>query len=244
MKRVLITGATSGIGLALAKKYLAMSYNVVACGRNIEVLDRLQASAEVKPGQLDIIQFDLLDKAALTEALSSIEQLDIVILNAGSCEYIDDVTHFDGELFARVIQTNVIAVGYCLAALIPNINRGGHLALMGSSAAYVPFQRAQAYGASKAAIHYLADSLRLDSDPNVLGISLIAPGFVKTPLTDKNDFPMPMQVSAEQAAEVIFSGINKNNREIHFPFLFTCFLKLMGILPRSIWHWLALRMKR
>jgi short-subunit dehydrogenase len=244
MKRILITGATSGIGLALAKKYLTMNYNVVACGRNIEALERLQVSAEVMQGQLNIVQFDLLDKAELTAALSDIEPLDIVILNAGSCEYIDDVTHFDGDLFARVIQTNVIAVGYCLAALIPYINRGGHLALMGSSAAYVPFQRAQAYGASKAAIHYLADSLRLDTDPNVLGISLIAPGFVKTPLTDKNDFSMPMQVSADQAAEVIFTGIKKNNREIHFPFPFTFFLKFMGLLPRGLWYWLALRMKR
>lgn len=245
MKRILITGATSGIGLSLTEKYLEQGYQVYACGRNFSAYansEHLTVSKET--GKLIEVVFDLDDSESILTAFSGIEMLDTVILNAGTCEYIDDAMNFNAELFERVIKTNVISIGYCLQALIPKMKRGGHLALMGSSAAYVPFQRAEAYGSSKAAIHYLAKSLQLDISPEVLTISVIAPGFVKTPLTNKNDFPMPMLLEVDKAAEHIITGIDKNKKHIHFPFPFTSFLILMGSLPDRIWRWIALRMKR
>ena len=245
MKTILITGATSGIGLSLTNKYLKHGYRVYACGRNFSgYVDSDYLTSAKGNGSLIEVVFDLDDSHSILKALSTIEMLDTVILNAGTCEYIDDAVQFDAELFERVITTNVISIGYCLQALIPKMKRGGHLALMGSSAAYVPFQRAEAYGASKAAIHYLAKSLQLDIPAERLTVSVIAPGFVKTPLTNKNDFPMPMLIDVDKAAEHITAGIDKNKKHIHFPFPFTSFLILMGSLPDRIWHWLALRMKR
>ncbi|MGF1806153.1 SDR family NAD(P)-dependent oxidoreductase [Aliivibrio sifiae] len=245
MKTILITGATSGIGLSLTEKYLNQGYRVYACGRNFSgYVDSDYLTTAKGNGSLIEVVFDLDDSHSILEALSSIEMLDIVILNAGTCEYIDDATQFDAALFERVITTNVISIGYCLQELIPKMKLGGHLALMGSSASYVPFQRAEAYGSSKAAIHYLAKSLQLDISPEQFTISVIAPGFVKTPLTNKNDFPMPMLIDVDKAADHIITGIDKNKKHIHFPFPFTSFLILMGSLPDRIWHWLALRMKR
>lgn len=245
MKNILITGATSGIGLSLVEKYLEKGQRVYACGRDFSQLEASSASLKAKEqGKLVPIFLELNETAQIKTQLKGIDSIDIAILNAGTCEYIDDAEHFDAVLFERVIHTNVVSIGYCLQALLPKMKQGGHLALMGSSASYVPFQRAEAYGASKAAIHYLARSLQLDIPKEKLTVSVIAPGFVKTPLTDKNDFPMPMLIDAEKAAGHIIKGIEKNNKHIHFPFPFTTFLIVMGSLPERIWTWMALRMKK
>ncbi|WP_354625449.1 SDR family NAD(P)-dependent oxidoreductase [Psychromonas sp. MME2] len=239
MKRILITGATSGIGKALCLLYQAKHWQVIACGRNEKVLAEL-----ANLNNVSCIAFDLTNKAQINAALLGIPELDVVILNAGNCEYIDDPVNFDGELFERVISTNVIAVGHALALLLPKLKSGGGLALMGSSASYLPFPRAEAYGASKAAISYLAKVLSLDLQTDGIAVSLINPGFIKTPLTAKNDFPMPMLISAEQAAQFIFKGITQGKREIHFPRVFTGLLKLFAFLPDWVWRSMAKRMKR
>ena len=113
MKSILITGATSGIGKALCLLYQAKNWQVIACGRNQEVLDEL---AQLK--NVSCVAFELTNKAQMQQALAPLEALDAVILNAGNCEYINDAKHFDGELFERVIQTNLIAVGHCLPAYL------------------------------------------------------------------------------------------------------------------------------
>lgn len=237
MKRVLITGATSGIGQALALDYAEQGWQVVACGRNQQALADLREKSNIST-----LTFDISDKQQIAEATASLEDLDLLILNAGNCEYIDDARHFDSDLFERVITTNLLAVGYCLAILLGKIKSGGQLALMGSSASYLPFPRAEAYGSSKAAIAYLAKTLAIDLLPEKISVSLICPGFVKTPLTDKNDFAMPMLISAEQAAGYIVTGLDKRNKEIHFPLKFTLLLKLFAYLPGFIWRKIAIRM--
>lgn len=239
MKSILITGATSGIGKALCQLYQSQGWHVIACGRNQNVLDQLSQLNNVS-----CLQFDLADKAEMQQALGSQQAVDAVILNAGNCEYIDDALHFDGELFERVIHTNLITLGHCLAVLIKKIKPSGQLALMGSSASYLPFPRAEAYGASKAAISYLAKVLSLDLQRYGIKVCLINPGFVKTPLTAKNDFPMPMQISADKAAQHIYKGLLKGRREIHFPMAFTFILKFLAFLPESIWRSMAKRMIR
>ena len=237
MKRVLITGATSGIGQALALDYAEKGWQVFACGRNQQVLGNLREKSNIST-----LTFDISDKQQIAEATASLEDLDLLILNAGNCEYIDDARHFDSDLFERVITTNLLAVGYCLAILLGKIKSGGQLALMGSSASYLPFPRAEAYGSSKAAVAYLAKTLAIDLLPEKISVSLICPGFVKTPLSDKNDFVMPMLISAEQAAEYIVKGLDKRKKEIHFPLKFTLLLKLFAYLPGFIWRKIAIRM--
>lgn len=234
--RVLITGASSGIGARLAADYLADGWQVFGCGRNLE---RLVAMEGITP-----LVFDATDREQVQSAGRSLEaslagnKLDLLILNAGGCEYIDDPLHFDDLLFERIVQTNLVSVGYCLSALLPQLSRRGRLALMSSSATYMPLPRAEAYGASKAAVNYLAQtlaaSLQGNRDTRDIGVSLICPGFVRTPLTDKNDFPMPMCIDVEQASAAIRKGLQLGVEEIHFPKRFTLFLKTLSLLPRRL----------
>lgn len=237
MKTILITGATSGIGEALCLHYQTRGYHLIACGRNTEKLAQLADYENVS-----CICVDLCNEQQVHDKMQHLSVIDMVILNAGSCEYINDAKQFDGALFARVINANVIAMGFCLAALLPKIPAGGQLALVGSSASYLPFSRAEAYGTSKAAVAYLARSLAIDLKPQKIDVSLISPGFVKTPLTDKNDFQMPMQISAQQAAIEIANGLNKRKFDIHFPKKFTFLLKALSLLPESCWRLISTKM--
>ena len=234
---ILITGATSGIGLACANYYTSQGFHVIACGRNESILNGLNTK--------HFLTFDITSPEQVTAASIALKQhlsqhdlqLTQVILNAGTCEYIENVFEFDAALFSRVITTNLIAIGYCIEAFLPFMAKGGQRGLMSSSATYLPFPRAEAYGASKAAISYLGRSLRMDlaAKPNqAIGVSVICPGFVKTPLTDKNDFAMPMRVSSEQAAQRIFAGMEKRHFEIHFPKRFTFILKCLSWLPEKL----------
>lgn len=237
MKTVLITGATSGIGEQLAVDYAAQGWSVIACGRNESKLAKL-----AEHDNIDSLAFDMSDQAEITAATQTIDTtLDLVILNAGTCEYMDDIKQFDTALFRRIINSNVLGTADCIAAFLPKIPRGGQIALMGSSAYFFPFSRAQAYGASKAAIAYLAQSLAVDLAKYEIAVSLISPGFVETPLTNKNDFEMPMKISVNQAASEIINGLARRKRHITTPKLFTFLLSLLGKLPHSVQHWLALR---
>ncbi len=233
MKRVLITGASSGIGAQLARDYLTDGWQVFGCGRRAEKLAQIKA--------LVPLAFDITDRDQVIDAACQIENpLDLIILNAGDCSYIDQPWQFDDLLFERIIRINLIGVGYCLHAFLPLLAPNGRLALMGSSAAYLPLPRAEAYGCSKAAIRYLAKTLdiTLANTPQQqqIGVSLICPGFVKTPLTDKNDFPMPMLIDVQQASKRIRQGLARGQQEIHFPRRFTLIMKLLALLPDGLWR--------
>lgn len=236
MPKVLITGATSGIGEELTKLYAQQDWQVIACGRNLQKLHELQKYLP----NIEQLSFDITESAQIAEAADSlVSSLDVVILNAGECEYIEDPMHFDSALFERIMRVNLLSVGYCLEYFLPKIRRGGRLAIVSSSASYLPLPKASAYGASKSAVNYLANTLRLELKKFEVGVSLICPGFVKTPLTDKNNFAMPMRVSADFAAKSIYFDIEAGKDEIHFPHAFTQILKLLSILPYSWWRRIA-----
>ena len=232
--RVLITGATSGIGNQLAQDYLANGHTVHCCGRNTEALEDLKKISE---DRAEIHVFDTGNLNEVRDSLEHLPMLDTIILNAGTCEYIN-ASQFDAEMFERVMQTNVIGIGNCLETLIPKINPGGVLGLMGSSSSYLPLPRAEAYGASKAAIEYLSRTLQISLKSKNISVSYIAPGFVETPLTDKNDFPMPMRVDAKFASEQIRAGLAAKKQEIHFPSGFTLVLKVIAMFPKRIQQFL------
>jgi short-subunit dehydrogenase len=236
-KTVLITGATSGIGLALFNKYTDEGYDVIACGRNSEQLKFLEPRA-LKTLSFDVTQPDQIATSA-NDLASSVSTIDILILNAGNCRYVDDVVNFDGDLFSDIINTNLTSVGYLLQNFLPKVKAGGQLVFVSSSATILPFSRSQAYGASKAGMDYLAQSLTIDLKPHNIDVSLVHPGFTKTPLTDKNDFPMPFIVTSEQAAQRIYQGVTAKKSYIHFPKRLTLVLKLISLLPDFVWQKIA-----
>jgi len=237
--KILITGATSGIGRQLALDYHSAGEEVWALGRNETALDDLRSQG------LHTGKVDLTDRDAVLDYFSTLHSIDLAILNAGTCEYVD-LPEFDSRLVQRVMRSNVESLAVSIEAVLPLLRNGSsrHLAVVGSSAAYIPLPRAEAYGGSKAAVAYLVDCLRIGLAKEHIAVSLICPGFVKTPLTDLNDFPMPFRISVEEASSSIRKGLSKKRSEIHFPKRFTYLLKLLSYLPRPLWAKLAERMVR
>lgn len=236
---ILITGATSGIGHQLALDYQAQGQQVWAVGRNPEALQELQIQG-LHTGQLDLTQ-----REQSLEWFATIPQLDLAILNAGNCEYID-LPEFDSSSVQRVMRANVESLAISIEGVLPPLRNSENrqLAIVGSSAAYLPLPRAEAYGASKAAVAYLAKTLRIDLMKEGIDVSLICPGFVKTPLTDLNDFDMPFRITTEEASKAIQDGIRKRKAEIHFPKKFTLMMKLFSWLPDPVWTRIAQKMVR
>ncbi|APE31109.1 short-chain dehydrogenase [Halomonas aestuarii] len=248
-QRIWLTGATSGIGRALAERLLEQGHRVALSARSESALGELAAGHD----NALLLPLDVADRQAVRQAGERLGEafggLDLAILNAGTCEYLD-VRDFDVDLVERVFAPNFFGAVYCIDAALPLLRRaraeGGHplLAATSSAAAYLPLPRAEAYGASKAALSHFLESLRLDLTSEGIGVSLIHPGFVKTPLTDLNDFPMPMRVTVDEAAETILGGLERRRLDIHFPRRFTLLVRLMGILPPGLRHRLGLRMTR
>ncbi|WP_026376954.1 SDR family NAD(P)-dependent oxidoreductase [Aestuariibacter salexigens] len=237
MTSILITGATSGIGEALAKHAVDSGYHVYACGRNQQKLDELASLGDITP-----VAFDVTDERACIDALKEIEA-DIYIINAGTCEYVDS-RHIEPAMFKRVFDANFFGAVNVVAAINNKLTQGKQLVFVDSLARLLPFTRSEAYGASKAALHYLSKSLEVDLIQRGVLVQSISPGFVKTPLTDKNDFSMPMLVTAERAAKDMLKGIESKKRAIYFPTRFSLMLRAMNLLPERLQRKLCVAMKR
>ena len=233
MSRCWLTGASSGIGAVLAQRLLEQGHQLALGARRAESLAALAARY---PGQVLLAVGDVSQPEQVARMVEQIEQawgaLDLVILNAGTCEYLEP-GQFDPALVERVIRTNVLGTSQCLAAALPLLRRGQqpHLVVMGSSVGWLALPRAGAYGASKAALRYLVESLRIDLAHENIAVTLVSPGFVDTPLTRRNDFPMPQLWSAERAANHIVARLPRRPLEITFPATFTLVLRLLGAMP-------------
>jgi len=236
VKTMLITGATSGIGKALAINAANKGYQVIACGRNKETLDELSKYSNINACQFDVTSLDDTRRALATV------KFDIAVLNAGTCEYVD-IDDFEPDMFRRVFEPNFFGVVHCVDALLPRLKRGDKLVIVDSMARLLPFTRTQAYGASKAALHYFTKSLEVDLHNKGVKVQAVSPGFVETPLTDKNDFEMPMKISAEEAADAMLKGIESNKQTVFFPRVFGFILRFMHILPTPLQKRLSLAMR-
>jgi NAD(P)-dependent dehydrogenase (short-subunit alcohol dehydrogenase family) len=245
-RRIWLTGASSGIGQELARLLLAEGHCLALSARSA---GPLQAFARRYPGRVLALPGDLTDSQQVHAIGAAIEAqwgaLDSVILNAGNCEYID-VEHFEAALLERVVQANLLSAGYCIEAALPLLRQGvrPHLVGVGSSVTWFALPRAGAYGASKAALRYLLESLRLDLASEGIDVTLVSPGFVDTPLTRRNDFPMPLRWPADRAARQIARHLERRPLHIDFPAPFIWALRLLSLLPARLQFALGRRMAR
>lgn len=235
-RRYWLTGASSGIGAALAEELLNSGAHVAVSARAVEPLEEL---ATRFPGQVLVVAGDLTNSQTVREIGEHIQQvwgsLDTVILNAGTCEYVD-AKQFDASIIEHVVRTNLLASSYCIEAALPLLRAGNtpHLVGVASAVTYLPLPRAEAYGASKAGLRYLFESLRIDLADENIDVTVVSPGFVDTPLTARNDFPMPMSWPADKAARYIFDKLKSRPLEIAFPALLMAVMWPLSKLPNRV----------
>ncbi len=231
--RVWIVGASSGIGAGLATALLARGARVAVSARREAALAQLAAP---HGAQALVIPLDVTDDAAAGPALQRVVSawggVDLVVLCSGSHQPVR-AWQLESAAARRLLDVNVNGVINCLPPIIRQLLQqgSGGVAVVSSVAGYGGLPTALVYGAGKAALINLAETLYLDLAPRGIGVYLINPGFVKTPLTDRNTFAMPALISVEAAAESIISGFACGDFEIHFPKRFTFWLKLLRLLP-------------
>ena len=237
-----LTGASSGIGRELALQLAAAGHRVYISARS---QPDLLALAKNFPEQLLPLPCDVSDAAQMAGLFGNMANppkwLDGIILSAGSCEYID-IDAIDISSFHRVMASNFYGVVHACQAALPLL-RAGHARnpavkpeIVGicSMSCYIGFPRAEAYGASKAAMRYFLEALRCDVQQEI-AVTVVYPGFVATPMTQANDFPMPFMLTARQAADHIVRNLGKNKRSVSFPWQLHVLLKLAALLP-GLWY--------
>ncbi|MCD7111640.1 SDR family NAD(P)-dependent oxidoreductase [Rhizobium sp. DKSPLA3] len=233
-----VTGASSGIGRALALKLVAEGFGVVVTARSHDKLVALQREA-TGPGRVIVLDGDVTDPQDMERVIASIEYdhgtLALVALNAGVFKPVHgEDLHL--EDFQETFSVNLNGVVNCLLPAIRHMKaRGqGQIAIVSSVTGYGGLPTSGAYGATKAALINMAESLKFDLDKQGIRIQVVNPGFVDTPATKENAFPMPALVSPDEAAGAIVSGLQGSGFEITFPKRFTYVLKFINILP----YWL------
>lgn len=229
-QRVWLIGASSGIGEATARLLMTRGARVALTSRKLDALTALaDGNALVAPA-------DVTDRTSLSDAFkeicSQLGGIDAAIINAGTHQPVR-AWELDAEAAEKLVQVNLVGAMNASALLAPYFaQRGsGRLAITASVAGYGGLPTGLVYGATKAALINFAETLYLDLAPKGVAVHLINPGFVKTPLTDLNEFKMPALIEAGEAAREILAGIEAGAFEIHFPKRFTRVLKLLNLLP-------------
>lgn len=245
-KRVWLIGASSGIGRAVAESLHARGAQVIVSARQQVALDDfVRKHPNSQALVLDVTEAPSITTA--TQTLLADGPLDLVCYCAGYYQAMR-ATALDLPELLKHQQVNVTGALHVLAAVVPALleaarnGREPHLSLMASVAGWRGLPESVAYGPTKAALINLAETFFLDLRPKGVGVSVINPGFVDTPLTAKNQFSMPALLSPEQAATAIIKGWRRGDFDIHFPKRFTCVLRLMRCLPYRWYFALVHRM--
>lgn len=246
-ENIWVIGASSGIGEALACELAAQGARVALSARRGEELERVR-SGLVNAAQHVVAALDVADAAAFdavaVKIASQFGRIDrVVFLSALYAPSAVDAIKRN-EL-RQIVDVNLMGAFYCAQSVVPVLRaqNGGQLALCGSVAGYRGLANAQPYAATKAAVISLAETLRIEEAGNGIDIRLISPGFVKTPLTDKNDFAMPMMITAEEAAESLARQLRGGGFEITFPKKFTTIMKILRLLPDALYFPIAARFR-
>jgi NADP-dependent 3-hydroxy acid dehydrogenase YdfG len=231
-----VTGASSGIGRGVALELARRGWTVAVSARREAELEALAAEASGLSGRIVAHACDVTDAEAVAAAAAGIERargpIVLAFFNAGIAPYIR-APDIDVAAFRQVVDVNIMGVVNGLAAVMPGMasRKLGQIAVNASIAGYGGLPRSAAYGATKAAMINMCESLKFDCDNLGLVMQVVNPGFVETPLTGKNDFPMPFLMKNEDAARRVCDGFERGGFEITFPRRFAYMLKAINLLP-------------
>ena len=237
MKTIWITGASSGIGKSLALKFANEGWQVAASARREDLLNQLSESNQnISPFPLDVTSRENCEEI-FEKIKNKFENIDTCFFSTGTWDPKKE-KEIDIDQMKKVMEVNFFGTLNCIKAVEMYFKekKNGNISIVSSIAGYRGLPNSTGYGASKAALNNLAESLYFDFGRYNVRVSLISPGFIKTPMTDKNQFKMPFLKTPEFAAEKIYNGlINGSSFEIDFPKELTLILKLLKILPDSIY---------
>lgn len=233
-----ITGGGSGLGLALARQLAVTDARpIVLSARRAETLD---AAVAASGGRFHAVPLDVTDRDATLAAIARIERdiapIGLAVLNAGTHEE-TPADNFDGRVVEAIVRANLLSVAYGLEGLLPAMRArgGGRIAVTASVAGYRGLPRAAGYCASKAGVIALCESLRAELAGRGITLQVCCPGFVRTPLTDRNRFPMPFLMDVDAAARAYAAGLASDRFEITFPRRFTWPMKLLSMVPAGLY---------
>ena len=237
-RSILLTGASSGIGMALARAYAGPGIRLALGGRDAERLDEIAAACRAAGAEVESAAVDVTDRQATAEWLLDVDgrrPLDLVIANAGISAGTADGSETEAQTRA-VFTVNLEGALNTVLPLLPAMRarRHGQIALMSSLASFRGFPGAPSYSASKAALRVWGEGLRGDLAPAGIVVSVICPGFVVSRMTAANNFPMPMLMPAERAAEIIRRGLARGRSRIAFPSAIYALAWLIGALPPAL----------
>ena len=237
MKTIWITGASSGIGKSLALKFANEGWQVAASARREDLLNQLSESNQnISPFPLDVTSRENCEEI-FEKIKNKFENIDTCFFSTGTWDPKKE-KEIDIDQMKRVMEVNFFGTLNCIKAveIYFKEKKNGNISIVSSIAGYRGLPNSTGYGASKAALNNLAESLYFDFGRYNVRVSLISPGFIKTPMTDKNQFKMPFLKTPEFAAEKIYNGlINGSSFEIDFPKELTLILKFLKILPDSVY---------
>ena len=235
-KKIWITGASSGIGKAAAEKFAKEGWKVAVSARRKEILDIMAQDQNISSFPLDITNRDQINNV-FKNILNEFGDLDLCLFSSGTYEPKDEQS-IDPNKIKNVINVNFLGVIDCVKTVEKYFKnkKSGHISIVSSIAGYRGLPNSSGYGPSKAALTNFTESIYFDFKKFGVRVSIISPGFIKTPLTDKNEFSMPFLKTPDYAAEKIFNGLVKSNAfEIHFPKGLTLVLKFLRILPYKLY---------
>ncbi|MGD1007644.1 MAG: SDR family NAD(P)-dependent oxidoreductase [Ignavibacteriaceae bacterium] len=245
-KNIVLTGASSGIGFELAKKFATEKCNLALLNRRVNVIEKLALELSNYDSKIIAVKCDVTNKDEVIHAFAEVKRsfgnIDIAVLNSGVSSLIT-AEGFNSNAVKYMFDVNVIGMIYCVETLLPDFikNRSGMIVGVSSLADGRGFPKSGVYCASKAAVSIFLESIRAELKNYNVKVLTVKPGFVRTPMTAKNNFAMPFLMDADRAASIILSGIKKEKRIIQFPFPTAIGAKLLKLLPNPIFEIIASR---
>jgi short-subunit dehydrogenase len=232
-KRYWLVGASEGLGRALAEALSREGVALVLSARSAERLAELAASL---PGPAEVLPMDVADRTSVRAAADRLGEIDGLIFLAG-VYWPQAAQQWNAEQVEAMLDVNLTGAARVLGAAVPGmVARGrGHVVLTGSLAGFRGLPGAIGYGASKAGLMSLAESMAADLHGTGVEVQLVNPGFVRTRLTDKNDFAMPAIMEPEAAAQAILVHMRRRRFRLSFPFGFSLFFRLSRLIPDALW---------